>query len=210
MSSHARQNHEAMIFKYDERAKRHLCERDPLLGQYITERGNIERAMKPDLFVSLTESIISQQISGKAAESISGRLLVQAGEITPARIVSLPEDLMRQCGISQRKISYIKAAAHAIMSGELVPDALRTMDDESVIRQLVQLPGIGRWSAEMTLIFTLGREDVLSYGDFGIRRGIMRLHQLEALSKADFMHFRELYSPYGTIASFYLWEIAAR
>lgn len=117
---------------------------------------------------------------------------------------------MRQCGISQRKISYIKAAAHAILSGELVPDALRTMDDESVIRQLVQLPGIGRWSAEMTLIFTLGREDVLSYGDFGIRRGIMRLHQLEALSKADFMHFRELYSPYGTIASFYLWEIAAR
>ena len=199
-----------MIFKYDERAKRHLCERDPLLGQYITERGNIERAMKPDLFVSLTESIISQQISGKAAESISGRLLVQAGEITPARIVSLPEDLMRQCGISQRKISYIKAAAHAIMSGELVPDALRTMDDESIIRQLVQLPGIGRWSAEMTLIFTFGREDVLSYGDFGIRRGIMRLHQLEALSKADFMHFRELYSPYGTIASFYLWEIASR
>ena len=199
-----------MIFKYDERAKRHLCERDPLLGQYITERGNIERAMKPDLFVSLTESIISQQISGKAAESISGRLLVQAGEITPARIVSLPEDLMHQCGISQRKISYIKSAAHAIMSGELVPDALRTMDDESVIRQLVQLPGIGRWSAEMTLIFTLGREDVLSYGDFGIRRGIMRLHTLESLTKADFMHFRELYSPYGTIASFYLWEIAAR
>ena len=198
-----------MTFKYDEYAKKHLCERDEKLGRYIMELGNIERETTPDLFEALTNSIISQQISGKAALSIYNKLKFRS-EITPVKIAELPEEVMRECGISQRKISYIKTAANSILTGELVPEKLKNMCDEEVIMKLEQLPGIGRWSAEMILIFSLCREDVLSYGDFGIRRGIMKLHSLEELTKKEFMRFRELYSPYGSIASFYLWEIASR
>ena len=198
-----------MIFRYDERAKKHLCEQDAKLGSFIKTFGDIEREMQPDLFEALTNSIISQQISGKAAMAIYSRLKAAAGELTPAVIAALPEPEIRQCGISQRKTAYIKTAADAILTGTLNPARLQGLDNEEVIGVLTQLPGIGRWSAEMILIFSLGREDVLSYGDFGIRRGIMKLHSLSELSKKQFHHYQTLYSPYGSIASFYLWEIAA-
>lgn len=198
-----------MIFRYDERAKKHLCEQDAKLGSFIKTFGDIEREMQPDLFEALTNSIISQQISGKAAMAIYSRLKAAAGELTPAVIAALPESEIRQCGISQRKTAYIKTAADAILTGTLNPARLQGLDNEEVIGVLTQLPGIGRWSAEMILIFSLGREDVLSYGDFGIRRGIMKLHSLSELSKKQFHYYQTLYSPYGSIASFYLWEIAA-
>ena len=199
-----------MVFHYDDRAKDYLCERDGKLGRYIKELGDIEREMQPDLFEALANSIISQQISGKAAVAIYSRLKDVATEISPEKIAVLPESEIRQCGISQRKAVYLKIAAQAIMTDELNLSRLRNLDNEAVIKALEKLPGIGRWSAEMILIFSFGREDVLSYGDYGIRRGIMKLHSLPELTKKQFGYYENLYSPYGTIASFYLWEIASR
>lgn len=186
-----------------------LSQRDPALGEHIARYGLLERPMIPDLFEALVTSIVSQQISGKAAETILARLRQQTGTLSPEGLLGCPEEALRGCGLSGRKTGYLTAAARAMADGRLSAAELRRLPDEEVIRRLVALPGIGRWTAEMLLIFSFGRPDVLSFDDLGIRRGLMRLHGLDTLPPALRTHYRTLYTPYGTTASFYLWRIAA-
>lgn len=186
-----------------------LSERDPLLGERIARYGTLARPLIPDLFEAITSSIVSQQISGKAADTILARLRDRIGSITPALLLAYPEDGLRACGLSARKVAYLRSAAEAMADGRLSAAELKRLPDEEVIRRLDALPGVGRWTAEMLLIFSFGRPDILSFDDLGIRRGLMRLHRLDALTPAACAHFRQLYSPYGTTASFYLWQIAA-
>lgn len=201
---------ETPLFPYDANAIDHLSLQDPVLGRYIVERGAIERRMTPDLFEALACSIVSQQISGRASETVCSRMRELLGEITPTAVSNTNGDDIQKCGMSHRKVSYIKAAADAALSGRLPLEAIPHMEDEPIITLLDSLPGIGRWTAEMLLIFSLGRQNVLSYDDLGIRRGLMKLHRLAELSKADFTRYRELYSPYCSVASLYLWDIAAQ
>lgn len=201
---------ESKFFPYDACAIEHLCRRDGKLKEYIEATGRIERRLTPDLFEALAGSIIAQQISGRAADTVSLRLQQMLGGITPAAVAAQSEERIQQCGMSHRKAHYIKSAAHAVLEGRLPLEEIPLMDDEEIIRRLDALPGIGRWTAEMLLIFSLGRQDVLSYDDLGIRRGLMKLHGMPELSRSDFSRFRELYSPYGSVASLYLWHIAGQ
>lgn len=195
-------------FKYDERAMNYLRKRDPKLAKVIDEIGFIARPVENDLFTALISSIVSQQISTKAAQTVFGRLESLVQVVTPEKILERTDDEIKSCGLSYRKVGYMKGICEAVISGALNLDGLKLLRDEAVIAELVKLNGIGVWSAEMLLIFSLERPDVLSYGDLVIRKGLMKLHGLDELSKQDFAKYKTLYAPYGSIASFYLWALA--
>lgn len=196
-------------YSYGEKEIEYLSKRDPLLGKEIARIGRIKRQVNPDLFFALISSIISQQISTKAATTVESRLIQLIGEITPENIDQARIEDIQKCGMSMRKAGYIKNASQVALSKTLDFGNLYKLKDEEVIKELVKLKGVGSWTAEMLIIHSLQREDILSYKDLGIRRGIERLYGLEDLSKKEFEVFRNRYTPYGTVASIYLWEISS-
>ncbi len=181
---------------------------DQKLGRRMEEIGFIERICIPDFYEGFVNAVIGQQISSKAMLTIWNRLKVHCGEITVNSVLSLKEEEWKQMGISAKKAGYLKSCAQKINDGLLDPEALFRKQDKEVIRILTDLDGVGVWTAQMIMIFTMGRKDVLSFGDYGIRKGICKLHNLNELTKEQFVQFQNKYSPYGTIASLYLWEIA--
>jgi DNA-3-methyladenine glycosylase II len=197
-------------FRYGDREISHLRKRDRKLGAAIDEIGIIERDVNPDLFTALVASVASQQISAKAAETVWRRMEERFGAITPEIIATADAGSIQQCGMSMRKAGYIKGIGEAVADGRLDPDGLRDLSDEEVIDRLSALNGVGIWTAEMILIFSMERPDVVSWGDLAIRRGMMKLYGLETLDRAAFDRYRKRYSPYGSVASLYLWEISHR
>lgn len=186
----------------------YLKKADPVLGSHIDRIGLIERKMTSGLFEALAESIISQQISGKAAATVGARVRNALGGLTPEGVARTEIETIRQCGMSMRKAGYLKSAAEAFLDGSLPVDNIPSMEDEEIIRLLDALPGIGRWTAEMLLIFSLGRPDVFAFDDLAIRRGLAQIHALEKVTKPLFEEYRKIYSPYCSTASLYLWHIA--
>ncbi len=196
------------FFEYGETELEHLIKRDKKLAAAIENIGFIERSVNPDLFFSLCDSIIGQQISTAAARSIRGRVQEKLGEITPANVLALSFEELRSCGLSTRKVEYIQAAANAVNAGTLDLEGLKALPDNEIIEKLVALPGIGIWTAEMLMIFSLQRPNIVSYGDLAIRRGMMNLYGLKELPKDKFLRYCKRYSPYGSVASLYLWALA--
>lgn len=200
---------EHKIFAYGQTETDYLTARDPVLGQAIRRIGPIEREVIPNLFTALVNSIAGQQISGKALATVWARLCDRLGEVTPENVLAAGEDGLRSCGLSGRKAGYMLSAARAVQDGTLPIHSLVDKSDEEVIKTLTALPGVGRWTAEMLLIFSLERPNVLAFDDFGIRKGICRLYGLDELTRAQFEQYRARYAPYATVAGLYLWEIAA-
>ena len=198
------------IFRYGETEIEHLKKRDKKLGTAIEDIGMIERSVTPDLFEALVVSIASQQISARAAETVWARMEARFGVITPGSIVSATQEEIQQCGMSMRKAGYIKGIGNAVLGGSLDLPGLRRLSDDEVIAGLSALNGVGVWTAEMLLIFSMERPDVLSWGDLAIRRGMMRLYGKESIDRPAFERYRKRYSPYGSVASLYLWEISHR
>ena len=197
------------FFRYGEAETAYLKRRDAKLGVAIDRIGAIERKVTPDPFTALVECVVDQQISAKAARTVRERLDALAGDVTPERIAALSADEIQKCGMTMKKAVTIAGIANVVLSGELDPDALRTMSDDDVVTRLTALDGIGLWTAEMVLIFALGRRDVVSWGDLAIRRGMTRLYGLETLTRDEFLRYRRRYSPHGSVASLYLWALAA-
>lgn len=196
------------IFKYGKKEIEYLKSKDKKLGTAIDRIGMVEREVTPDPFIALISSIIGQQISNKAAETVWNRLINLVGDISPENILHVSIEAIQSCGMSLRKAGYIRGAAEAAVSGSIDFNNLYMLRDEEIIHKLSSLHGVGIWTAEMLLIFSLCRPDVISYNDLVIRRGIMHLYGLSTLSKKDFQKYRKRYSPYGTVASLYLWRIA--
>lgn len=195
-------------FSYGSTETDHLKQRDPVLGSVIENIGFIKREVTPDLFTALVRSIVAQQISNKAAATVWGRLRESLLEISPQSIANTDIADIQRCGLSTRKAGYIKNIGEKACSGELDCATLGLMSDEDIIKKLSDLHGVGVWTAEMLLIFSLARPDVVSWGDFAIRRGMMTMYGLEGLTKAQFNEYRKTYSPYGTVASLYLWAVS--
>ena len=195
-------------YKYGKKEIDYLKERDPKLGIEIDKIGMIKREVNSDIFAALISSIISQQISTKAAHTVTNRLIELVGEITPENIVKMEIENIQKCGMSMRKADYIKGAAEAAISKTIDFRNLNELADEEVIKELAKLKGVGEWTAEMLLIHSLERPDILSYKDLGIRRGIIRLYCLEGLSKDEFEVYRNRCTPHCTVASLYLWKIS--
>lgn len=195
------------IFKIMRKDKTALCRQAPEFRE-IAEQADLQSfECCDDLFYALVQSIVSQQLAVRAAEAIFNRLEKLLGKITAARLLAADFDSLRSCGLSARKIEYLRGIAEARITGTVDFDSLTEKSDSEIIGELVKLKGVGVWTAEMLLIFALGRPDILSYKDLGIRRGIMMLNHLESLSEAEFETYRQRYSPYGTLASLYLWRI---
>lgn len=196
-------------FRYGEQQLSHLKAADPILSEQIDKIGFIRRETDPDFFRCAAFTIIGQQISSQAQQTVFSRLC-KSFDLTPGSIARANESELKSAGMSAKKARCIKSLAQSIITGGLDINALKTLSDEEVIKTLCRFDGIGRWTAEMLLIFCFERQNVFSFGDFGIRRGLKILHGEPLSDKELFLKYRSLYSPYCTLASFYLWEISAQ
>ena len=197
------------IFEYSEKEINYLKKKDKRLSEAIDRIGKIERKVIPDMFEALISSIVGQQISNKAADTVWKRLIVLVGEIKPETIIAEDVNNIQKCGMSFRKASYLKNIAESVYSGELNIDELIHMSDEEVIKKLTSLNGIGVWTAEMLMIFSMERPNIVSWGDLAIKRGMCRLYNHKELTKTQFERYKKRYSPYGSVASLYLWALSA-
>jgi DNA-3-methyladenine glycosylase II len=186
-----------------------LKDADPVMGGLIEKVGPYRiRYLEPD-FETLVKSIVYQQLSGKVAATIFGRLAEAAGDgrLTPEAALALTPRKMRALGLSRQKIGYIRDIAGHTLSGQADFAALRKMPDEDVIRVLTSLKGVGVWTAHMFLIFALRRKDVLPVGDLGIRAAVRKAYGFEAMpAPAEVERVGEKWRPYRTVASWYLWR----
>ncbi len=174
------------IFQYGQTEIEYLKNRDKKLGAAINQIGIIKREITPDLFSALISSIVSQQISSKAAKTVCNRLTKLLGKITPENIAQTDLTAIQSCGMSKRKAGYIKGIADAALTGKIDFNSLNSLNDEVIINKLTSLHGVGTWTAEMLLIFSLCRPDILSYKDLAIRRGMMNLYGLREIPKEKF------------------------
>lgn len=156
----------------------------------------------------MVHSIVGQQISTKAHETIWQRIQSSLGEITPQRVISLTDEELQRFGISFKKVTYIKRAATKILNGEFDIHGLYDKTDEEVIECLSKLDGIGIWSAEMLMLFSMQRPDILSYSDLAIQRGLRMVYHHRDITRKLFEKYRRRYSPYSSVASLYLWAVA--
>jgi DNA-3-methyladenine glycosylase II len=190
-----------------------LCQRDFVLAKLIKSIGDYSMEPHGDPFESLVKSIIYQQLSGKAANAIYKRLLdYYDGRVpTPERIISTPEEIFRtSIGLSFKKIEYLRDLSSRVCSGTLNLHLLQDMPDEGVIAELVKVKGIGRWTAEMFLIFCLKRPDVMPLADLGIRKAIKKSYNLSQMPDPDrILEISSLWRPYRSIAAWYLWKSLA-
>lgn len=195
-------------FKYGNEEMEYLKSRDERLGEVIDSIGLVKRGVVPDLFEGIISSIVGQQISMKAARTVWGRFEERFGRITPDALYETDMEEIQKLGVSNRKAGYIKEISRQVCENELLIDELYELSDEEVVKRLVKLPGIGVWTCEMLLIFSMNRMNVLSWNDLAIKRGIMKLYGLERLDKETFNELKERYSPYASVASLYLWEVS--
>ena len=196
------------IFEYGQKEIDHLKRKDKKLGAAIDKIGMIQREIMPDPFTALISSVVSQQISKKAAETVWNRLATLLGNLTPESITQVELSAIQSCGMSERKARYILGIADAAKSGVIDFRLLDTLTDEEIIKKLSSLHGVGVWTAEMILILSLCRPNVVSYKDLAICRGMTNLYGLKELSKVTFERYRKRYSPYGSVTSLYLWELS--
>lgn len=196
------------VFEYGDEEVAYLAARDPKLAEVMAAIGHIEREVHPDLFAALVNCIIGQQISTKAQVTIWNRVLEAFGEVTPETMAACSDEELQRVGISFRKVSYIKGAAERVLSGEVDLDGLSALPDDEVCRALSALPGIGVWTAEMLMTFSMQRPNILSWGDLAIQRGLRMVYHHRRITPELFAKYRRRYTPYGSVASLYLWEVA--
>lgn len=198
-------------FEFGEIELNYLRKKDKKLGQAIDRidvSSMVLRFIEPNLFANLIRSIIGQQISSKAAETVYKRFEETFVPMTPDNILKYSQDDIQKLGVSFRKVEYIRNSCQIIVNGKLNLNSFHDKSDDDIIKELIQLPGVGKWTAEMLLIFSLGRPDVVSFGDLAILRGMCNLYGHKKITKELFEKYRKRYSPYGTVASFYLWELS--
>lgn len=194
---------------YGETELAYLCAKDKKLGDAIVRIGPLKRSVDSDLFASVVNNIVGQQITAAAQNTIWARLCAKAGKITPQNLCALTRDEVQAAGVSYKKADFIKAFAAKVQSGQFDLDALWALPDEEVVQRLCTLDGIGVWTAEMLLIFSMQRPNIVSFGDLAIRRGMRMLYRHRTLTKQQFARYAKRYAPYGTVASFYLWAVSA-
>ncbi len=191
----------------------YLRKQDPVLRGLIDAQGPIDpetdrRGSRPDPFVALSRAIVGQQVSTKAAASIWAKFEgLFRGPPTPQKVARAKDERLRSAGLSGAKASYVKDLARHVVSGELDLERIGELADEDVIADLIEIKGIGRWTAEMFLIFHLGRPDVISAGDLGIRRAIEIAYGLDELpGPTDMERISDPWRPQRTLACLYLWR----
>lgn len=196
------------IFEYGDKEIKYLKSKDKKLAAVIDRLGHIERKIDSDLFASVVHHIVGQQISMKAQETLWRRMKEGLGIINADTLLAAGRERVKSFGMAYRKADYILDFAAKVKSGEFDIKAVAAMDDREAIATLTALKGIGVWTAEMILLFSLGRKDVLSFGDLGIIRGIRMLYRHREVNRVRFERYRRRFSPYGSVAAVYLWAVS--
>ena len=185
----------------------HLAKKDRVMKNLIPQFGDAILETRGDAFVTLARSIVGQQISVKAAQSVWDRFAALSKRMTPGAVLKLKVDDMRAAGLSARKVEYLVDLALHFGSGKVQVQAWQEMDDEAIVDELVAIRGIGRWTAEMFLIFHLLRPNVLPLDDVGLINGISRNYfSGEPVSRNDAREVAQAWSPYSTVATWYIWR----
>jgi DNA-3-methyladenine glycosylase II len=189
------------------RAKRTLARRDPVLAEIMRERPRIALQSRGDPFQTLARSIVGQQISVKAAQSVWNRLAGAVPAVAPEAVAGLRLRRLRACGLSGRKSEYLRDLARHFADGTIQAQRWPEMDDEAVIAELIQVRGIGRWTAEMLLMFSLLRPNVLPVDDLGLRRAASRHYfDGEDVGADELRAFAARWEPWRSVATWYLWR----
>ena len=188
--------------------REYLAKADPIMGAVIEKIGVIDYELCTNYLNALLSNIVGQQLSGRVADVIWGRFeALFDGEITAQKVLATDDEPLRSVGLSRNKATYIKNIARAVSDGNLTLDNFHEMPNEAIMAQLTAIKGIGEWTAEMFLIFTLGRLDIFSKGDGGLPRAINNLYNGgQPLTKAQQIATTENWKPYRSIASLYLWR----
>ena len=192
-------------------ARRLLLRRDPVLAALIKQHGpcGLSDALRVDHFSALVRAIIFQQLSTKAASTIHARLVAMLpdGEVSPQALAAIPETRFRSVGVSRQKAMYLRDLCEKIAAGDVKLDAIETLEDEEVISALTKVKGIGRWTAEMFLMFRLHRPDILPVGDLGILTAVQKAYGLRKRPTPDRLRrLADAWKPYRSVACWYLWR----
>lgn len=192
---------------YWKQATREIAARDAVLKKLIPKFKGLALGSRGDAFATLSRAIVGQQISVKAAQSVWDRLVTELAGITPRAVMEKDTDQLRGCGLSSRKVIYLRDLAARFHTGALDVAAWSRLDDETLIAELTQVKGVGRWTAEMFLIFYMTRPDVLPLDDLGLQRA-MRLHynQGRPLSRLRMRKIGDNWAPWRSVATWYLWR----
>jgi DNA-3-methyladenine glycosylase II len=193
--------------EYWDRAKRALARNDVVLGAIIRSRPHVHLQRRGEPFLTLARAIVGQQISVKAAQSVWDKVLKVCPNVAPLEILRLKRTELRLCGLSDRKVEYIADLAQHFADGAIHMDRWPEMSDEQIIAELVQVRGIGRWTAEMFLIFNLLRPDVFPLDDLGLQRAIrVNYFRGRAGTLARMRRLGKSWQPWRSVATWYLWR----
>ena len=191
--------------EYWDTAKKELSRRDDVLHEIINEFDDLELASRGDLFYTLIRSVIGQQISVKAASTVWSRFCERIGDIEPENILSADIEELRSCGLSQRKAEYVIGISESWSDYDSLE--WKEMSDEEIIQELIKLRGVGKWTAEMILIFTMLRPDVFPIGDIGMIRGIEKSYNSgERMSREELYAISDNWKPWRTVACCFMWR----
>ena len=192
---------------YWDRAKRAIARSDPVMAEIMRRHPRVHMVSRGDPFMTLARSIVGQQISVKAAQSVWQRVIDEIGEPAPEKAAGAGAGRLRACGLSGRKVEYVLDLAAHFADGRLVPERWPGMEDEAVIADLVAVRGIGRWTAEMFLMFNLLRQDVLPVDDIGVQRGVsLAYYKGRRISERTLRRVAEKWRPWRSVGTWYLWR----
>lgn len=195
-----------LVYRNDSDIVKQLIAQDPQLETIFKHTEEIVVPISSNYFASLLSMILAQQLSGKVASIIIQRFeTFLEHDLTPNRILAAEDEALRGLGLSRQKISYVKSLATCVQEKTLHFDDIQSMSDDAIIEMLVKVKGIGRWTAEMFLMFSMGRENVFSVLDLGLRNAVKRLYNQD-LSNEEINHLSEKWSPYKSIVSHFLWH----
>lgn len=198
---------EYLEFKIDSKITQELLRKDPLLKPLFDSQSDMKLELATDPFVALVSSIVSQQLSGRVAEVIFGRVKDYfQDDITPTRVLNAPIEELRALGLSYRKIDYVRSLATLTEKKEIDIRNIHHLSDTEIIEQLVKVKGIGVWTAQMFLIFSLGREDVFSALDLGLKNALKKLYNNAELTMEQMEDISTRWSPYRSYVSLLLWK----
>jgi DNA-3-methyladenine glycosylase II len=193
--------------EYWDRAKRALARRDPVIAGIIRTHPKVFLSRRGEAFMTLARAIVGQQISVKAAQSVWDRFAACVGEVTPEKVLSKDRPVLRACGLSDRKTEYIADLAQHFADGAIHVQRWPQMSDEEIIAELVEVRGIGRWTAEMFLIFNLLRPDVFPLDDLGLQKAIrISYYKKRKVSLNAMRRLGESWRPWRSVATWYLWR----
>lgn len=198
----------ARVFSYGLEATDYLAAKDARMALVIEQVGHVYRALDGDLFSSVMHHIVGQQISTKAQATVWRRMREGLGEPDARHVAEASIDELQAFGMTFRKAEYIREFAGKVVRGEFDLEAIARMPDAEAVAALSSLSGVSTWTAEMILLFCLERPDVFSYDDLAIQRGLRMVYHHRAITRPLFEKYRRRFSPYGSVASLYLWEVA--